>query len=104
MVGRRKSTAGKMRLMTLLVAIMATSAQAQFLAANNRNSDRPAPRLADGTINLSGPSGEIGNWEGNAGAVLFTNPVEGAIDNAGLYLPSNLSVDDVPWQDWSRAA
>jgi hypothetical protein len=101
--GHQKRAAGKVRLLTLLVAMLATaSAGAQFLAANNRDSDRPAPRLADGTINLSGPSGEIGNWEGNAGAVLFTNDREGAIDNAELYLPSNLSIEEIPWQDWSR--
>lgn len=84
--------------------LCAGSAQAQFLAGNNRDSDRPAPRLADGTINLSGLPGEIGNWEGNAGAVLFTNNRGGAIDNASLYLPSNLTIDEVPWQPWAREA
>lgn len=103
-VSRGTAAVNKLRLMTLLVATMATSAHAQFLAANNRDSDRPAPRLVDGTINLSGPSGEIGNWEGNAGAVLFTNPIPGAIDNASLYLPSNLSIDEIPWQQWARTA
>jgi hypothetical protein len=102
--GHQKRTAGKIRLLTLLVAMLATAAaDAQFLAANNRDSSRPPPRLADGTINLSGPPGEIGNWEGNAGAVLFTNDRKGAIDNAALYLPSNLSINEIPWQDWSRA-
>ncbi|MDT8398807.1 MAG: hypothetical protein RQ899_09350 [Pseudomonadales bacterium] len=78
--------------------------QAQFLAQNNRNNDpsRPAPRHPDGRINLSGPAGEIGNWEGNAGAVLFLNLKPNALDNPRLYLPSNLTIDEIPWQPWAR--
>lgn len=97
---------GKLKLSLIALSVglaFASSAQAQFLAGNNRDSDRPAPRLADGTINLSGPPGEIGNWEGNAGAVLFTNDRPGAVDNKALYLPSNLSIEEVPWKPESRA-
>lgn len=90
-------------LLLLISAILfSTLAPAQFLSANNRESDRPPPRHADGRINLSAPAGEIGNWEGNAGAVLFLNLRPGALDNPNLYLPSNLTIDEIPWRPWSR--
>jgi hypothetical protein len=99
---------GKSATLALLLFAMGLGAiapaNAQIRGSNNRNSDRPAPRLADGTVNLSGMQGEVGNWEGNAGAVLFTNNNGSALDNASLYLPSNLSIDEVPWQPWSREA
>lgn len=88
----------------ILATLPAPALQAQFLADNKRYSERMAPRLPDGTISLSGPKGEIGNWEGNAGAVLFLNERAGAIDNPALYLPSNLTIDEVPWQPWAREA
>ena len=87
---------------TIFSMAMPLTVHAQFLAAANRTSERLAPRLGDNTINLSGPPGEIGNWEGNAGAVLFTNLDPDAVDNANLYLPSNLSIDEIPWQPWAR--
>jgi len=88
------------------LAILASAGvQAQFLANNNRESERQAPRLADGTINLMGTIAEIGNWEGNAGAVMFLNTNRpGALDNPNLYLPSNLTIEEIPWQPWAREA
>ena len=41
-------------------------------------------------------------WEGNAGATLATNP-PGGLDNPTMYLPTNLKIDDVPWQPWAKA-
>lgn len=102
-MGKRTTNSSRLAL-TMLVAVLGSGVHAQFLAENDRDSDRPAPRLADGTVNLSGPPGEIGNWEGNAGAVLFRNDRPGAVDNPSLYFPSNLGIDEVPWQGWAREA
>jgi hypothetical protein len=87
-----------------LVVLLTTAqiANAQIRVSENRSSTREPPRMADGTISLSAAPGEIGNWEGNAGAVLFTNQRQGAIDNTALYLSSNLNIDEVPWQPWAR--
>lgn len=91
------------RSLPLLLVLQALPLQAQFLVEEQHDSTRPAPRLADGSINLSGPPGEIGNWEGNAGAVLFLNTNRpSALDNPALYLPSNLTIDEIPWQAWAR--
>ena len=64
---------------------------------------RPAPRWPDGTISFTGPPGEIGNWDGRAGSTLFNNNRDGALDNPLFNLPTNLDIDDVPFQPWARA-
>jgi hypothetical protein len=53
-------------------------------------------------VNFGTQPGEKGLWEGNAGATLATNP-PGGLDNPSMYLPTNLKLDDVPWQPWARA-
>jgi hypothetical protein len=63
---------------------------------------RPTPRWPDGRVNLGAEPGEKGLWEGNAGATLATNP-PGGLDNPAMYLPTNLKIDEVPWQPWARA-
>lgn len=68
---------------------------------------RPAPRLPDGRISLSGPPGEIGNWDGRPGSTLAINVTDDALDTGGgfgtLNLPENLTIDQVPFQPWARA-
>ena len=66
---------------------------------------RPAPRWPDGRLSLTGPPGEIGNWEGRSfqGATLFFVAPADALDPNTTALPSNLHLDDVPFQPWARA-
>ncbi len=63
---------------------------------------RPAPHWPDGTISFTGPPGEVGNWDGRAGATLANNVMKGALDNPKYNLPTNLSIDRVPFQPWAR--
>ena len=79
---------------------MALSAGAQEPAGED---ERPVPRWPNGVISFTGPPGEIGNWDGRAGATLFDNDREGALDNPTYNLPSNISIDEVPFQPWARA-
>ena len=62
----------------------------------------PPPRYADGRVSLGPLPGQKGVWEGNAGATLATNP-PGGLDNPSMYLPTNLKIEDVPFQPWARA-
>src|SRR5262249_17802087 len=63
---------------------------------------RPTPHWPDGHVNLGPLPGEKGVWEGNAGATLALNP-PGGLDNAQMYLPTNLKIADVRFQPWARA-
>jgi hypothetical protein len=63
---------------------------------------RPAPRWPDGTISFTGTPGEIGNWDGRPGSTLANNVFEDALDVSEFNLPTNLSIDEVPFQPWAR--
>jgi hypothetical protein len=86
-----------------IVVLAAAAAGAQAPADATANERRPPPRWPDGTISFTGPPGEIGNWDGRAGATLANNIVDGAIDNPEFNLPTNLGIDDVPFQPWAQA-
>jgi hypothetical protein len=66
---------------------------------------RPAPRTPDGRISFSGTPDEIGNWEGSTanGAELIYPTPEDDPANGTDALPTNLSVERVPFQPWARA-
>ena len=66
---------------------------------------RPVPRTADGRISFSGTPDEIGNWEGSTanGAELIYPTPEDDPRNGTDALPTNLSVERVPFQPWARA-
>lgn len=63
---------------------------------------RPAPRWPDGTISFTGAPGDVGNWGGPAGTSLATNTFRDALTSP-FNLPTNVSVEDVPFQPWARA-
>jgi len=77
-------------------------AAAQF---RDLSQGRPAPRTADGRISFSGTPTEVGNWEGSTanGAELIYPTPEDDPRNGTDALPTNLSVDQVPFQPWARA-
>lgn len=54
----------------------------------------PTPRWADGRVNLDAAPGQKGFWNVMQGSVVGLN---------GSALPTNLTLDEVPFQDWSRA-
>ena len=61
---------------------------------------RSPPRWPDGRISFTGTATEVGNWDGPAGATMIRNKGPDAFP--GVALPTNLSVDDVPFQPWAR--
>jgi hypothetical protein len=64
---------------------------------------RPTPRMPDGRVNLGAPAGEVGLWAPAGIVQLSVNPT--SVNRAGptTHLPSNIKVEDVPFQDWARA-
>src|SRR5262245_13859933 len=54
----------------------------------------PTPHWADGRVNLDAAPGQKGFWNVMQGSVVGRN---------GSALPTNLTLDEVPFQDWSRA-
>jgi hypothetical protein len=106
--GRRQiqRSAGSARggIIALAAAGLVVGAVASISAQPSLDSgERPVPRLPDGRISLTGPPGEIGNWDGRPGSTLANNIFEGAIDVSEFNLPTNLSIDEVPFQPWARA-
>ena len=77
-------------------------AAAQF---RDLSQGRPAPRTADGRISFSGTRDDVGNWEGSTanGAELIYPTPEDDPRNGTDALPTNLSVERVPFQPWARA-
>lgn len=85
-----------------LLALCASAPPALSQAPDAGAATRPAPRWPDGRISLTGPPGEIGNWDGRPGSTLFNNNRAGALDVASFNLPDNLDIGDVPFQAWAR--
>src|SRR5690606_26063050 len=98
---RHSHRVGPRRAALLAAAVLAAGPIAS--AQQPSGDGRPPPRWPDGTISFTGPPGEIGNWDGRAGATLFNNNREGALDNPLYNLPTNLAIDAVPFQPWARA-
>jgi hypothetical protein len=63
----------------------------------------PAPRWADGRISFSGGPNDVGNWEGPANATIFFEMRDGKKITPASSLPTNPSLDDVPFQPWAKA-
>lgn len=92
-------------LVPVLAALAAASAPAQPPDPES-DDPRPVPRLSDGHVSFTAPAGETGNWDGRPGSTLADNVREDALDNqgfGGFNLPTNRSIDDVPFQPWARA-
>jgi hypothetical protein len=81
---------------------LAPDASAQF---RDLSRSGPPPRTADGRISFSGTPEAVGNWEGSTanGAELIYPTPEDDPANGTDALPTNLSVDEVPFQPWARA-
>lgn len=62
----------------------------------------PAPRWPDGRISFSGSPSDVGNWEGPANASIFFNVSEGKKVVPASSLPTNKSVDEIPFAPGMR--
>jgi hypothetical protein len=88
-------------------AALSTFALSRDAAAQFRDlsQGRPAPRTADGRVSFSGTPDEVGNWEGstaNGAEPIYPTP-EDDPRNGTDALPTNLSLERVPFQPWARA-
>ena len=63
----------------------------------------PAPRWPDGRISFSGSPTNVGNWEGPANASIFFNMVNGKLVKPQPSLPTNKTVDEIPFKPGMRA-
>jgi hypothetical protein len=103
-----KREADRRRLARLLGALLPAAlllSPPALMAQDDGAAPRPAPRWPDGRISLTGPPGEIGNWDGRPGSTLAFNMSRDALDQSGfgsLNLPTNLTIDEVPFQAWAR--
>jgi len=89
----------------VITMALAASAWVSICHAQEAATQRPPPRWPDGTISLTGPPGEIGNWDGRPGSTLAFNTSRDALDQSGFgrfNLETNLTIDEVPFQDWAR--
>jgi hypothetical protein len=77
-----------------LVLGLAASAQEE---QQEQKQVRAAPRWPDGRVSFSGTPGEPGNWEGPANATLFFDIVKGKKVVPAASLPTNMTVDEVPF-------
>jgi hypothetical protein len=90
------------RLLGLLAALASFAAWPPSIAAQRgagARDSRPAPRLADGRINLGAAPGEKGVWE-RRNEHLVVNP---ASYQAPATKTARVHIDQVPLQPWARA-
>jgi hypothetical protein len=86
-----------------IVPLTALLLTAPSIGQNARQAaSRPAPRWPDGHVNLGPPPGEKGHWIRQGRAQLASNP-ESVIAAGPGGLPTNLKLEDVPFQPWARA-
>lgn len=64
---------------------------------------RGIPRWPDGRVSFQAPPGETGVWEGRAPASLAFDFRDGQVQRSQWDLPSNLTIDEVPFKPWARA-
>jgi hypothetical protein len=100
-------TAGAALLAVSSLTVTATAQSQRDTSQQGRaagaQAPRPAPHWPNGIISFTGPPGEIGNWDGVPGSTLATNVGDDAIDNPKFNLPTNLTIDQVPFKPWARA-
>jgi hypothetical protein len=84
-----------------LASLLVAGAAAQPTAPAGDSAE--IPRWPDGRVNLQAPPGEVGIWEGRAPATLAFNLRDGEIVRSQWDLPTNLTVDEVPFMPWARA-
>src|SRR5512139_90198 len=63
----------------------------------------PAPRWPDGRIKFTGSPTDVGNWDGPANASIFFNMVNGKLVKPQPSLPTNKTVDEIPFKPGMRA-
>jgi hypothetical protein len=95
----------KVRRMKKIGAVLLTLSILLGLAAaaqEQQRPPRPAPRWPDGRVSFTGTPQEVGNWQGPATGTIFFNVDKGKSVVPPDSLPTNLTVDQVPFQPWAR--
>jgi hypothetical protein len=87
-----------MRILTF-TACLALSIAPIAAQTQTKGTARPAPRWADGTINLGAVPGERGMWDGAEPLVTLPNNYEA---QQGKPRPGRVHVMDVPLQPWAK--
>ena len=95
-------TSHTVKYFAIIVALYALSLQAVFSQESNGASQRPVPRWPDGRISFTGPPDVIGNWDGPVGASLANDKIYNELFPQTRNLPTNLEIEDVPFQPWAR--
>jgi hypothetical protein len=87
-----------------VAAVIAAVVVVKDIAAQNSGGTEsaPAPRRPDGRVMFSGTPDDVGNWQGPAGASIFFNLRDGKKVTPTGSLPTNLTVDDVPFKPGMR--
>src|SRR5262245_18505766 len=67
-----------------------------------RPAPKPAPRWPDGRPSFTGSPTDVGNWEGPANASIFFNIVDGKKVTPAPSLPTNKTVDEIPFKEGMR--
>ena len=86
--------------LTVSIALALGVVLAAPASAQDGGVDRPAPRFADGTIDLGPAPGETGMWTPSGLVQLAANP---NATNGLNSLEENLHIDQVPFKPWARA-
>ncbi|MDR2216300.1 MAG: hypothetical protein LBE59_10755 [Nevskiaceae bacterium] len=68
----------------------------------DRPEPAPAPRGPDGRVSFTGSPDDVGNWQGPAAAALFYTIRDGRRINAPSSLPTNPTVDEIPFKPGFR--
>ncbi|MDR2215339.1 MAG: hypothetical protein LBE59_05805 [Nevskiaceae bacterium] len=86
------------------LAVVATGIAAQQASEGaSRPEPAPAPRWPDGRVNFSAASPtDVGNWDGPADSSIFSNVVNGQRVTAAPNLPTNLTIDEIPFKPGVR--
>jgi hypothetical protein len=87
--------------LSLLVTAAASGQQAAPAASGpgaQQPAPAPAPRGPNGRVSFSGSPDDVGNWEGPANASIFFDIVKGKKVTPQASLPTNKTVDEIPWK------
>src|SRR5262245_8781000 len=99
----RRRTAARFALALLASAALSLVPSAQRRGGGPPPPSKPTPRLPDGRVNLGPPPGEKGIWTPPGIVQLSVNPKSVNRASPTSHLPDNITLENVPFQDWARA-
>jgi len=90
--------------MRIVAPALLTVTLAAGLVQGQQPESRAAPLWPDGRISFTGTPQDVGNWEGPATASLFSRVVDGKKVTPAASLPTNKSVDEIPFKPGFKEA